>query len=205
MFATAALHPKACCSEAAVVAAAVHPVEESYEARLLGEVARWNDQAAFEVLYARHVGAVTHAALHICGDRHVAEDIAQQTFTALWIRAGRLAAKTLRIRAWLCTVARNAAIDYLRTGSVALAALDAAANVRSNEPDPQQAALTAEAAHELHAALATLSPEQRCAVELFYFTGMTYRAVADMTGQPIGTIKSRVYLAVLHLRARMVR
>ncbi len=177
-----------------------HTVEEAYESRLLGEVARWDDQAAFESLYASHFNAVRSAAMQICRDADVADDIAQQTFTALWIRAERLAATTVRLRPWLCTVARNAAIDYLRGGALANRPLAAAAEVASAEPDPADALVAAQSAAALRAALAMLSPEQRDAVELVYFSGMTYRAAADACGQPRGTLKSRVRLALSHLR-----
>jgi DNA-directed RNA polymerase specialized sigma24 family protein len=90
---------------------------EAYESRLLHEVACWDDQVAFESLYETHVAAVTQAALSICDDAGTAEDIAQQTFTALWIRAGRIAARSLRLRPWLCTVARNAALEHVRKES----------------------------------------------------------------------------------------
>lgn len=204
MYASAARQIDARRSPCPVQPPLAHTVEEAYEAILLGEVARWDDQAAFESLYTDHFDAVRSAALKICRDADVADDIAQQTFTALWIRAERLAAKTLRLRPWLCTVARNAAIDYLR-GGIANGPLDAAAELASTEPDPADALISAQSTAALRAALATLSPEQRGAVELVYFSGMTYRAAAEVSGQPQGTLKSRVRLALSHLRQILSR
>jgi RNA polymerase sigma factor (sigma-70 family) len=182
-------------------AAASHA--EAYDARLLAEVARWDDQAAFDELYRRHIDAVTLTAMHVCRNRHVAEEIAQHAFSALWLRAERLASKAVRLRPWLTTVARNAAIDYLRSGSNFVGSLEEAKEQRSSAPDPEHEALARESGRELRGAIAELSAEQRVAVELVYFAGMTYHAAAQATGEPLGTIKSRVRLALGHLRSRL--
>jgi RNA polymerase sigma-70 factor (ECF subfamily) len=179
-------------------------LEEAYEMRLLGEVARWDEQAAFEEIYTRHHKAVVGTALQICQDRGAAEEIAQQTFTALWIRADRLIEKSVRLRPWLTTVARNAAIDHVRAQKH-VAALDEAAAIASTAQTPEDAAIASAGEAELGAALATLSAEQRAAIELVHIAGMTYAAAANMLGEPVGTIKSRVHLALGHLRAQIMR
>jgi RNA polymerase sigma factor (sigma-70 family) len=176
---------------------------EALDTRLLAEVAQWDDRAAFDELYRRHVDAVTLTALHVCHNKHVAEEIAQHTFSALWLRAERLASKAVRLRPWLTTVARNAAIDYLRSGSNLVGSLEEAKEQRSSAPDPADEALARESGRELRRAIAELSAEQRVAVELVYFGGMTYHAAAEATGEPLGTIKSRVRLALGHLRSRL--
>ena len=176
---------------------------EAYDVRLLGQVARWDDQAAFEELYRRHIDAVTATALHVCRNKHVAEEIAQHAFSALWLRAERLAAKAVRLRPWLTTVARNAAIDHLRSGPASIGSLDEAKEQTSNAPSPESDAIAHESSRELLAAVAILSTEQRQAVELVYFAGMTYQAAADASGEPLGTIKSRVRLALGHLRSHL--
>jgi len=89
-------------------------IDEAYEMRLLAEVARWDDQAAFEELYNRHHAVVARAAQQVCRDAEVTREITQHTFTALWVRAERLVNKSVRLRPWLTTVARNAAIDHVR-------------------------------------------------------------------------------------------
>jgi RNA polymerase sigma factor (sigma-70 family) len=175
-------------------------LEEAYAARLLGEVARWDDQAAFESLYETHVAAVTQAALSICNDAGVAEDIAQQTFTALWIRAGRIAARSLRLRPWLCTVARNAALEHVRKEGQTLGG---AAPAVACEAGPEHLVLEAETAAELHGAIARLPFEQRRALEMIYFGALSYAAAADALGCPVQTIRSRVRRALAQLRAQL--
>lgn len=176
---------------------------EAYDVKLLGQIARWDDQAAFEELYRRHVDAVMVTAMHVCRNKHIAEEIAQHAFSALWQRAERLAAKGVRLRPWLTTVARNAAIDYLRSASASVASLDEAKEQPSSAPSPESEALVRESSREVRAAVAELSPEQRHAIELVYFAGMTYQAAAEASGEPLGTIKSRVRLALAHLRSRL--
>jgi RNA polymerase sigma-70 factor (ECF subfamily) len=184
---------------------ALPALEEAFDARLLGEVARWDDQAAFESLYETHVAAVTQAALSICDDAGVAEDIAQQAFIALWVRAGRIVERSVRVRPWLCTVARNAALDHVRKEHVVLGALDDATATLSSEAGPEQSALNAEASVELRCALAALSSEERVAVEMVYLGQASYRATADAIGRPQRTIRTLVRRAIRKLRAHLTR
>jgi RNA polymerase sigma-70 factor (ECF subfamily) len=181
---------------------ATQTVDEAYEMRLLGEVARWDDQAAFEEIYHRHRAAVARVALQICRDAASAEDVVQQTFTALWIRAERLIDKSVRLRPWLTTVARNAAIDQLR-GHQSSQTLALAIDIPTSLPTPERAALTQDANAELMRAIATLPAGQRAALELVYLADMTYAAAAQTLGEPVGTIKSRVRLAIGQLRERL--
>jgi RNA polymerase sigma-70 factor (ECF subfamily) len=176
--------------------------EEAHELHLLAQVACWNDQAAFEQLYARHEAAVKRVAFGVCRSAQISEEIVQHTFTALWTRAQRLRDKSVRLRPWLTTVARNAAIDYLR-GERLADSIEAAEQLASTDLPPDKAVLEKEAHAELAGALAALSDEQRAAVELVFFAGTTYRAAAAALGEPTGTVKSRVRLALGHLRERL--
>jgi len=176
-------------------------LDEAYELRLLAEIAHWGDQAAFEELYARHVAAVNRVAFGVCRNAAVADEIVQHTFTALWVRAQRLVDKTVRLRPWLTTVARNAAIDHAR-GQRPTDSIEAAERVSSG-PLPDADLLQSEAHAELAAALAVLSAKQRAAIELIYFAGLSYQAAGDALGEPVGTIKSRVRLALGHLRGHL--
>jgi RNA polymerase sigma-70 factor (ECF subfamily) len=180
-----------------------HTFEKTCDEALLERVARWNDHAAFETIYGRHIGAVKAAAKQVCCNRASVEEIAQHAFLALWQRADRLAAKSVRLRPWLVTVARNAAIDYIRSGHASTVPLAEAADRPAREVGPEQALLEGESHEALHAGLAALSPQQRDVIELVYFGGLTYQAVADATGEPLGTVKSRVRLALKHLRAHL--
>jgi RNA polymerase sigma-70 factor (ECF subfamily) len=181
-----------------------HPISrEASDEALLEAVARWSDHTAFEAIYTRHAGSVKAAAKQVCRNRTAVEEIAQHTFMALWQRAERLAAKSVRLRPWLVTVARNAAIDYVRSAHAATVPLSEAADRPSHEVEPERALLEGETRDTLQRGLAALSPQQRDAIELVYFAGLTYQAVADATGEPLGTVKSRVRLALKHLRSHL--
>ncbi len=178
--------------------------DEERDARLLGQIARRRDCAAFETLHALHIAAVTDAALRICGNRSTAEEIAQDTFWTLWQRADRLALRTVRVKAWLKTVARNAAIDAMRRSrSKASVSLEELAVPLPSGDEPARTVLAHESGEELQRALAELSPKQRYAIELIFFRGMTYCEAATLANLPSATLKSRVRLALRNLRRAM--
>lgn len=174
---------------------AAHATAEARDMALLGAVAFRGDDAAFEQLYRLHVRAVIGAAYAICRDAWIAEDIAQRAFAMLWERAGRLAAKSVRLRPWLVTVARNAAIDHLRAAQPT-----AEVTAEADALCPQEAAVTQALIADLTPALAALSPDQRTVIELRYFGGLTFPAIAERTGERLETVKSRARLALGHLR-----
>jgi RNA polymerase sigma-70 factor (ECF subfamily) len=179
-------------------AAVPHAADVTAEARdtaLLGAVALRGDEAAFEQLYRLHVRAVTRAAYAICRDTWIAEDIAQRAFATLWERAGRLAAKSVRLRPWLVTVARNAAIDHWRAAQPCIEL-----TTEADAVCPQDAAVMQALIADLTPALAALSSEQRTVIELRYFAGLTFPAIAERTGERLETVKSRARLALGHLR-----
>jgi RNA polymerase sigma-70 factor (ECF subfamily) len=174
-------------------------VGEAGEAELLAAVAFLRDESAFDRLYHLHLGSVMSAAMHICRNKAIAEEIAQRAFMTLWQRAERLSTRSVRVRAWLVTVARNASIDYLRAENAYGAMGDSLGDPAQIEC-PQDAAVTNALAAELAPALALLSPEQRTVIELRYFRDMTFAAIAEQTGDALGTVKSRARLAIEHLR-----
>jgi RNA polymerase sigma-70 factor (ECF subfamily) len=172
---------------------------ESQDAALLAAVAFTGDAAAFEEIYDRHRRAVIAAALRICRNSAVAEDIAQRTFMTLWERAGRLASKSVRLRPWLLVVARNGAIDHLRSHASFVPLTGAHADACPSSC-PQDEAVTNALAADLAPALAALPPLQRAVIELHYFGGLSFQAIATQTGQPLATVKSRARLGLERLR-----
>ena len=171
---------------------------ESRDTALLEAVAFANDPTAFEELYRLHVNAVMRAAMRLCRNKTVAEEIAQRTFTTLWERAGRLVAKSVRLRPWLVTVARNASIDHIRLESARVPLTDE--HTFAQEGCPQEKAVTNALIASLAPALAALSSEQRLVIELRYFEGLTFAAIAAQTGEALSTVKSRARLGLEHLR-----
>lgn len=163
------------------------------------------DRVAFARLYDRHAELVYSVALRVLADPPLAQDITQEVFLRLWRRPGAFDPERGRFISWLASVTRNRAVDELRVrGRRRMRELDESACVDDppdpNVADPQAAAEVAAERERVRAALATLPPEQRQALELAYFAGLSQSEIAERLGQPLGTVKTRTRLALLKLR-----
>lgn len=170
------------------------PVDEALLRRIVVR-----DETAFHLAYRRHAAAVMAIAYRVLRDRDAAAEITQQTFLRLWDRASTLDAREGRLRPWLLLVARNAAIDVGRRKRLGSAALERRAP-RADEPDIADTVVERTQARATRDLLAILSDEQRAIVELAYFGGLTQMEIAATLNLPLGTIKSRLRLALKHLR-----
>lgn len=170
------------------------------DAELL-ERMRDGDERALEALYARYGGLVYALALRIVGDRELAREVLQDTFLRSWDGRETYDPKRGRVAWWLIGVARNRAIDLLRSRSHH-ARLREQGPIREegrepSGPDAQELLLVRRAVGD---ALRSLSPVQREAVELAYYAGLTQAEIAQELGQPLGTVKSRTREAMDRLR-----
>ena len=105
--------------------------------------------------------------------------------------------------AWLLTLARSRAIDRLRLDAPRQRRedpLEAAASLSTTADGPEEASSVAERRRLARAALATLAPEQRQAIEIAYFAGLSHREIAARIGQPVGTVKTRIRAGMGKLR-----
>lgn len=147
-------------------------------------------------------------ALAMLSDRDDAEEVVQETFTIAWRRVDLFDRESGRLLPWLLRIARNRAIDRLRgrrrrvekvrrLEAFGVTGAGAAAPV-----EPNEAAVPGWHVHTaVHEALAQLPPEQREAVHLAYFEGLTQSEIAERLGIPLGTVKTRLRLAFDKLRA----
>lgn len=160
------------------------------------------DQAAMGQLYDRFAGQMYGLAMRITQDATLAQDVVQEAFVGIWRNAARFDAGRASARTWIMAIAHNRSIDALRRRRPA-----------QELPDPEMpppAALTSpdiwgEVAGRMDAdrvreAVMTLSPVQREAIALAYFSGLTQQEIADRTGAPLGTVKSRVRLGLMALK-----
>ena len=164
---------------------------------------RLGDEAALEMLYARYGGLVFTLALRIVGDPELAREVLQDTFLRAWDGRDTYDAGRGRVPWWLMGIARNGAIDLLRSRPHQ-------ARLREQERPPSQMRQEGSADRGLvdvlalrravNQALAGLSDNQREAIELAYYRGLTQVEIAQHLGQPLGTIKSRTRDAMEHLR-----
>lgn len=151
-------------------------------------------------LYDRYVGAALATATRILGDRSEAEDVLQEVFVRVWDRAADYDTGRGSVAAWLMSSVRNAAIDRLRRRDALRRATEGAAA----QPRPQpEAGEFPDDLKRVTAAVAQLPPEQRAAIELAYFEGLTQSQIAERLKQPLGTVKTRMRLAMQKLRAAL--
>jgi RNA polymerase sigma-70 factor (ECF subfamily) len=161
------------------------------------------DAVALRALYERCGGRALSVAYRVLGARSEAEDVVQETFVQVWRQAATYDASRGGAMAWITTIARSRALDRLRARSAAERAV-----VRSGDepevatgPAPAEAAEQREVRERVLAALATLPREQRSAIELAYYEGLSHSEIAARLGDPLGTVKTRVRLGLAKLAA----
>ena len=143
-------------------------------------------------------------ALRILGDAHEAEDALQEAAVQIWERAPLYDPAFGKPLSWALTLTRNKAIDRLRAMRRKAGLHDAAASEAGfgadTEPAAPQATMTSETAGFLRTALTTLPAEQRRAIELAFFGGLTQAEIAEQLAVPLGTVKARIRRGMLALR-----
>lgn len=163
------------------------------------------DVRALEQLYERHARAVFSLALKLLADREAAEEVVQETFLKLWQRPEAYTPERGRLIAWLLGVAHHRAVDRLRRRRLEqrYGAAQAAAEPMLSHRDPVDDVFQSLRGEAVARALQTLPTAQRIAVELAYLRGMTQVEIADALGEPLGTIKTRLRLAMQKLRGSL--
>lgn len=161
------------------------------------------DESALSALYDRYAPMLFGMLSRVLNDRQAAEEVLQDLFLQLWRNAGQFDASRGSLPAWLMVIGRNRAISRLR-GRRDREVLeenegDFAGTFASSQNIEDEAA-RAQLARTISAALEKLPAEQRQAVELAYFEGMTQSEIAAKTGTPLGTVKTRVRTAMQTLR-----
>ena len=166
------------------------------------------DEQAMGALYDRWHSLVHAIVLRMIRQRDAVEDVVEETFWQAWRQAGRYETARGSVQTWLLTMARSRALDRMRAmkrlreepmeGEQGEVVIQQVA-----EGDPGMDAEAAERRTFVLAALAELPEEQRAALELGYFGGLSQSEIAERTGLPLGTIKTRMRLAMQKLRGRL--
>jgi len=155
------------------------------------------DQSALAELYDRYSSVVYSVALRVLGDTGAAEDVLQEVFLQLWRNPGAFDAARGSLGSWLAVITRNRAIDSLRRRRPETDIEDVIVSVA---PDLAAEADRSRAAAKVRDILGTMSKPQRIALEMAYFEGMSHSEIADKTGEPLGTIKTRIRAGLMALR-----
>jgi len=194
------------------------------DAALVRQVAA-GSQSALGDLYDRYVDAVYAAANRLTADRHLAEEVVQETFLALWNRAELFDPAIGSLAAWLHTIARNRTVDRLRAAGRRPNLIPLSSAAGEDEQDgaaldrlvatgtviggagvgqgPEGELQARELRQVLRVALAELPESERTAIVLAYREELTQTEIAEKLGWPLGTVKTRTRRALLRLRAAL--
>jgi RNA polymerase sigma-70 factor, ECF subfamily len=166
------------------------------DAALLARVQR-GDEQAMAVLFDRYSKIVYSVALRVLRDAASAEDILQEIFMQIWRTPESFVATRGSLGGWLAVVTRNRSIDNLRRKKPTEQVEEMQLAASGNLADEAERNLMMERARVV---IATLPAEQRKTLEMAFFDGLTHSEIAEMTGDPLGTVKTRIRSALLTLR-----
>ncbi len=160
------------------------------------------DEHALRSLYERYSRRLYNLALRITGDAHSAEEIMQDAFQSVWLRAAQFRPSAGSVQAWLSGIVRHRAIDEVRSrwhrARQTEVSIDALPDIQAAMERGWEHFAVLRA--DMRAAIATLPFKQRQVIELAFFVGLTSPEIALRLDEPVGTIKSRLRLGLDRLR-----
>lgn len=163
-----------------------------------------SDEAALGALYDRWSRSLYSLVAHLLKDSDEAEDVVEETFWQAWRKASSYEPSRGAVSTWLLTIGRRKALDRIRAKrrhrEEPIGRDRIIADMASPELDPSQDAEGSELRIHVAAALKALPAEQREVLELGYFNGLSQTEIADLTDQPLGTVKTRMRLGMQKLR-----
>lgn len=148
-------------------------------------------------LYDRFSSIVYAVALRVLQDTGAAEDVLQDIFMQLWRNPGAFDSSRGNMAAWLAVISRNRAIDALRRRRPQDDIEDVVVSVQTDLASETD---RARAMEKVRGAMQAMPTPQRSALEMAYFEGLTHTEIAEKTGEPLGTIKTRIRTGLLSLR-----
>jgi RNA polymerase sigma-70 factor (ECF subfamily) len=179
-------------------------LESSGDAVLVVAIGRWREEALGEV-YRRHGGAVHGLARRVVGSDALADEVTQDVFVDLWKRPERFDPGRGALRTFLLTCAHGKAVDIVRSESARRAREEKTGRETVVAGyDLDRYAWDLAVADRVKIAVGALPGGERRAIELAYFDGRTYREVAEILGEPEGTIKSRIRSGLRRLKSALV-
>ncbi len=176
--------------------------EQPSDAELMEKLIR-RDPEALERLYDRHARAVYWLVLRIAQHAASAEEIVQDVFLQLWRNAHRYQAARGPLEPWLFTLARNRALDHMRLKREKQRRREETLDLQPlacAPPNPENVMDRERRAERVRALIRSLPQQQRQAIELAFFEGMTHSEIANALREPLGTVKSWIRTGLLRLR-----
>lgn len=176
------------------------------DVELLGRIAS-QDRAAFAEFYDRHATLMFSVAYKILNSAGEAEDVLQETFVQIWQKAGNFNPQLGKASSWVAIMVRNKAIDRIRAAQRRSRLADEAGAEFAIASEVSDTANEAIHGHDkaklIQSAIVELPVEQRRAIELAYFSGLTQDEISKKLNEPLGTIKARIRRGLLKLRDQL--
>lgn len=163
--------------------------------RALSDRLAQGDAEALEQVFKAFGGMALAVALRVLKDRAEAQEVVQESFVQMWKTATRYEPQRASLGAWILSIVKSRALDRLRAnGAQARMAmsLEQQVNGVSDVPSPFEQLQTRRAVHQMQGLLSALPKEQREALELAYFQGLSHQEISTRTALPLGTVKTRV-------------
>ena len=160
-------------------------------------------KAAFSELYDRYSGAIYGVVLRIAKEEKVAQDVMQDAFIKIWQKAGEYDSKKGSPFTWMMNIARNRAIDIVRSGNYKAARENRNESTIVNQMDRSGGEELNVDTIGLKEVLNDLKPELKEIIDHLYFGGMTQQETSEKLGIPLGTVKTRTRAALSELRIRL--
>jgi RNA polymerase sigma-70 factor, ECF subfamily len=179
---------------------------EASAANLLRRIAA-QDRQALADFYDATAGILYSVSCRILGDAHEAEEVIQDVFVQIWNKAATFDETLGAPLTWAVGITRNRSIDRLRARQrrerLSNELQETNPLESPQDPAPEEAPCSEEDRQAIRAAIGTLPPEQRQAIELAFFSGLTHAEIAQKLNEPLGTIKARIRRGMLKLRENL--
>lgn len=175
-------------------------IERALIDRTLIDRARAGDERAMAEIFDRYAGLVYSTALRVLQDSGQAEDVTQEIFFQVWRNPERFSASRGSLAAWLLVLARNRAIDCLRQRRYAEPVDEVMLRSATNLESEAERSIIMQRVQSI---LGDLPSEQQQSLQMAFFEGLSHSEIAERTGQPLGTVKTRIRLALTSLRKRL--
>jgi RNA polymerase sigma-70 factor (ECF subfamily) len=181
--------------------------DQAWDTALIERI-RTGDSAAFMAFYDRFSPLMFSVAARVLGDRKEAEDVLQEVMLVIWNKSGEYDPQLGSLSSWSVALTRNKALDRLRARTRRLRLIEEVAIMAeqsdsSSSPSANEVIHGQERAVMLRSAMNELPSDQRLAIELAFFTGMSQSDIASRLQQPLGTVKARIRRGMLRLREQL--
>ena len=165
------------------------------------EKVRMQDHAAMTMLFNRYAGMVYSVALRVLKDPGSAEDVMQEVFFQVWQSPQAFVSRRGSLGAWLLVVTRNRAVDVLRRRKPSDSVDEVVLAGKENIAIETERRTMME---KVRSALNRLPPEQQQSIEMAFFQGLSHSEIAEQTGEPLGTVKTRIRSALISVRRALL-